>query len=175
MTNGRNLFESGWWFQPSWTIIYSQNENPPQVGVKIKNFWNHQVAIVWCVNEICWTTACANKWEYENTSLDQSTFDGNLHVQDHLETNQTKKQNKKHLTNKQTQKQTKPNQTKANQTQANQTKPKPAKPNQTHTQSKQASKQASKQTNKQTNKPIKQTNQTNKSNKQKNKQIKKNK
>ena len=29
-----------WWFQPSWKI-FSQNGNLPQIGVKIKNIWNH--------------------------------------------------------------------------------------------------------------------------------------
>ena len=30
-----------WWFQPIWKIS-SQNGNLPQIGVKIKNVWNHQ-------------------------------------------------------------------------------------------------------------------------------------
>ena len=32
---------SSWWFQPIWKILYSQNGNLPQVGMKIKNIWNH--------------------------------------------------------------------------------------------------------------------------------------
>ena len=34
------LYENytGWWFQPIWKILYSQNGNLPQIGVKIKMF-----------------------------------------------------------------------------------------------------------------------------------------
>ena len=32
---------SSWWFQPIWKILYSQNGNLPQIGVKTKNIWNH--------------------------------------------------------------------------------------------------------------------------------------
>ena len=31
-------FHPGWWFQPIWKILV------PQVGVKIKNIWNHHLA-----------------------------------------------------------------------------------------------------------------------------------
>ena len=33
---------TSWWFQPIWKILYSQIGHLPQVGVKIKNVWNHQ-------------------------------------------------------------------------------------------------------------------------------------
>ena len=33
---------SSWWFQPLWKILISQNRNLPQIGVTIKNTWNHQ-------------------------------------------------------------------------------------------------------------------------------------
>ena len=33
-----------WWFQPIWKILYSQIGSFPQVGVKIKNVWNHHLA-----------------------------------------------------------------------------------------------------------------------------------
>ena len=36
---------SGWWFQPIWKILYSQNGNLPQVGVKKKNVSNHHLVI----------------------------------------------------------------------------------------------------------------------------------
>ena len=36
--------KSSWWFQPNWKK--SQIGNLPQVGVKIKNIWNHQVEIL---------------------------------------------------------------------------------------------------------------------------------
>ena len=29
---------SSWWFQPIWKILYSQNGNLPQIGVKIKKY-----------------------------------------------------------------------------------------------------------------------------------------
>ena len=32
---------SGWWFQPIWKILV-QNGKLPQVGMNIKNIWNHQ-------------------------------------------------------------------------------------------------------------------------------------
>ena len=32
---------SSWWFQPLWKILYSQNGNLPQIGMKLKNIWNH--------------------------------------------------------------------------------------------------------------------------------------
>ena len=34
------------WFQPIWKILYSQVGSFPQVGVKIKNIWNHHRAFV---------------------------------------------------------------------------------------------------------------------------------
>ena len=35
---------ASWWFQPIWKIlVISQIGNLPQVGVKIKNIWNHQL------------------------------------------------------------------------------------------------------------------------------------
>ena len=34
--------DSSWWFQPIWKNI-SQNGNPPQIGLKIKNIWNHHL------------------------------------------------------------------------------------------------------------------------------------
>ena len=37
---------SGWWFQPIWKILYSQNGNLPQIRVKIKNLWNHHLVII---------------------------------------------------------------------------------------------------------------------------------
>ena len=37
---------TSWWFQPIWKILVkSQNGNLPQVGVKIKNLWNHHLYI----------------------------------------------------------------------------------------------------------------------------------
>ena len=35
-----------WWFQPFWKIYISQIGNLPQVGVKIKNIWNHHLATI---------------------------------------------------------------------------------------------------------------------------------
>ena len=32
-----------WWFQPLWKILISQNGNLPQIGVKMKNIWNHHL------------------------------------------------------------------------------------------------------------------------------------
>ena len=40
---------TGWWFQPIWNILYSQNENLPQIGMKITNVWNHHPDIYWSV------------------------------------------------------------------------------------------------------------------------------
>ena len=37
---------SGWWFQPLWNI--SQNGNLPQIGVEMKNIWNHHPVFVAC-------------------------------------------------------------------------------------------------------------------------------
>ena len=34
---------SGRWFQPLWKILYSQIGHLPQVGMKIKNIWNHHL------------------------------------------------------------------------------------------------------------------------------------
>ena len=31
----------GWWFQPIWKLYSSQIGSFPQIGVKIKNIWNH--------------------------------------------------------------------------------------------------------------------------------------
>ena len=39
----------GWWFQPSWKNM-SQNENLPQIGVKIKNIWNHHLVTLLGIN-----------------------------------------------------------------------------------------------------------------------------
>ena len=36
---------SSWWFQPTWKNI-SQIGNLPQIGVKIKNIWNHHLVLV---------------------------------------------------------------------------------------------------------------------------------
>jgi len=36
---------SGWWFQPIWKILV-QSGKLPQVGVNIKNIWNHQPVLV---------------------------------------------------------------------------------------------------------------------------------
>ena len=33
----KNDCKTGWWFQPIWKILYSQTENLPQEGGKIKN------------------------------------------------------------------------------------------------------------------------------------------
>ena len=30
---------TGWWFPPLWRILYSQNGNLPQIGLKIQNIW----------------------------------------------------------------------------------------------------------------------------------------
>ena len=40
------IWFSGWWFQPIWKILYSQNGNLPQVGVKIKKNWNHHLFLL---------------------------------------------------------------------------------------------------------------------------------
>ena len=37
---------SDWWFQPIWKILYSQIGSSPQVGMKIKNIWNHHLDMV---------------------------------------------------------------------------------------------------------------------------------
>ena len=44
----QNNSYSSWWLQPNWKNI-SQNGNLPQIGVKIKNLWNHQlvIALLW--------------------------------------------------------------------------------------------------------------------------------
>ncbi len=34
---------TGWWFQPIWKYYRSQIGNLPQIGVKIKNVWNHHL------------------------------------------------------------------------------------------------------------------------------------
>ena len=39
--NSNSEITSSWWFQPNWKNI-SPNENLPQIGVKIKDIWNHQ-------------------------------------------------------------------------------------------------------------------------------------
>ena len=39
---------SSWWFQPIWKILYSQIGSFPQVGMKIKNVWNHQLVLRMC-------------------------------------------------------------------------------------------------------------------------------
>ena len=36
---------SSWWFQPSWKILLKL-DHPPQIGLKIKNAWNHLVVCV---------------------------------------------------------------------------------------------------------------------------------
>ena len=36
---------SSWWFQPSWKILLNL-DHPPQIGLKIKNVWNHLVVCV---------------------------------------------------------------------------------------------------------------------------------
>ena len=36
---------SCWCFQPIWKMLYSQNRNLPQIGVKIKNIWNHHLVM----------------------------------------------------------------------------------------------------------------------------------
>ena len=45
---------SGWWFQPISNII-SQIGNLPQVGVQIKNIWNHHLDFYWCDRARRWT------------------------------------------------------------------------------------------------------------------------
>ena len=39
---------SRWWFQPNWKTM-SQNGNLPQIGVNIKNMWNHHLDFCWCL------------------------------------------------------------------------------------------------------------------------------
>ena len=41
--------KSSWWFQPIWKNI-SQNGNLPQIGMKIKNIWNHHLDMFKCGN-----------------------------------------------------------------------------------------------------------------------------
>ena len=41
--NDPNIW-SCWWFQPIWRK-YKQNRNLPQIGVKIKNIWNHHLVM----------------------------------------------------------------------------------------------------------------------------------
>ena len=36
---------TSWWFQPLWNT--SQNGNLPQIGVKIKDIWNHHLELHW--------------------------------------------------------------------------------------------------------------------------------
>ena len=53
---------SGWWFQPHLKNI-SQSGNLPQVGVKMKNIWNHQPVIIVISNLdslLSWTL-----WNYQ--------------------------------------------------------------------------------------------------------------
>ena len=37
----KNPANPSWWFQPIWKILISQNRNLLQIGVQIKNLWNH--------------------------------------------------------------------------------------------------------------------------------------
>ena len=48
-----SLNQSRWWFQPPWKNI-SQNGNLPQVGVKMKNIWNHHLVIIHVSHKRCY-------------------------------------------------------------------------------------------------------------------------
>ena len=47
---------SGWWFQPIWKICSSKWVHLPQIGVKIKNVWNHHpsemLQITWDLHDL---------------------------------------------------------------------------------------------------------------------------
>ena len=43
----REDYFPGWWFQPIWKILYSQIGSFPQIGMKIKNIWNHHLVSFW--------------------------------------------------------------------------------------------------------------------------------
>ena len=45
---------SSWWFQPISKILYSQIGSFPQVGMKIKNMWNHHLACFGVSRYIIW-------------------------------------------------------------------------------------------------------------------------
>ena len=48
---------TSWWFQPLWKILV-KNGSFPQIGVKIKNVWNHQLA-----KHLFWRKICQkNPW-----------------------------------------------------------------------------------------------------------------
>ena len=50
-TNEQKTLLTGWWFQPIWKICSSKWESFPQIGVKIKNIWNHHLENI---NYHCW-------------------------------------------------------------------------------------------------------------------------
>ena len=44
---------SSWWFQPICKILYSQNENLPQIGMKIKIFLKPPPRFLYCISPTC--------------------------------------------------------------------------------------------------------------------------
>ncbi len=84
----RRKYRSGWWVQPFSTHLknISQNGNLPQLGVKIKNIWNHHLEMADRWLACCYVPTVAKNprilphWEIRTLTKDVRWQSHTIHV-----------------------------------------------------------------------------------------------